>query len=331
MLYPLKFMPLFFDKIWGGQKIKTELNLDFGNLPNCGEAWMLSGFDDNPSVVKNGYLKNNTLPELVEIYMGDLLGEKVYAHFGLLFPLLIKWIDANDDLSVQVHPDDELAKEMYGNVLGKTEMWYIKHADKGATLICGLKDGVSVRQYEEKIAQGRMLSLFKEYDVASNDVYYIPAGTVHALRSGLLLAEIQETSDITFRIYDWDRVDEQKRSRQLHKDEALRAIKFDSADGGKVRYASRENAVNSMVHSPFFQTNFLTLNVPLVRDFSDTDSFVIYICCEGGGTLQVRGAEIVPFVKGEVVLVPAVFDDVVVAPAGGGVVLLETYLTNIVN
>ncbi|MDR2556304.1 MAG: class I mannose-6-phosphate isomerase, partial [Bacteroidales bacterium] len=308
MLYPLKFKPLFFDKIWGGQKIKTELNLDFGKLPNCGEAWMLSGLDDNPSVVKNGYLKNNTLPEIIEIYMGDLLGEKVYARFGQLFPLLIKWIDANDDLSVQVHPDDELAQEMYGNVLGKTEMWYIKQADKGAKLICGLKDGVSSQQYEEKVASGQMLSLFKEYDVAGGDVYYIPAGTVHALRSGLLLAEIQETSDLTFRIYDWDRVDEHGHSRQLHKDEALRAIKFEGTDGGRVRYAERENAVNSMVHSPFFQTNYLTLNAPVTRDFSETDSFVIYICSEGSGVVQVSGAKsaknaesagATPVVKGE--------------------------------
>ncbi|MDR0763443.1 MAG: class I mannose-6-phosphate isomerase [Bacteroidales bacterium] len=329
MLYPLKFKPLFFDKIWGGQKIKTELNLDFGSLPNCGEAWMLSGFDDNPSVVTNGYLKNNTLPEIIEIYMGDLLGEKVYSRFGQLFPLLIKWIDANDDLSVQVHPDDELAKEMYGNFLGKTEMWYIKQADKDAKLICGLKDGVSIQQYEENIANGRMLSLFKEYDVASGDVYYIPAGTVHALRSGLLLAEIQETSDLTFRIYDWDRVDEQGNSRQLHKDEALRAIKFKGTDGGRVRYASRENAANSMVHSPYFQTNYLTLNTSLARDFSETDSFVIYICCEGSGILQTQGSEAVSIAKGEVVLVPAIFDEIVITPCGedGRISLLETYLT----
>jgi mannose-6-phosphate isomerase len=327
MLYPLKFKPLFFDKIWGGQKIKTELNLDFGKLPNCGEAWMLSGLDDNPSVVKNGFLKNNTLPELIEIYMGDLLGEQVYASFGQLFPLLIKWIDANDDLSVQVHPDDKLAKDMYGNVLGKTEMWYIKQADKEAKLICGLKDGVSAEIYKEKVAKGQMLSLFKEYDVTDGDVYYIPAGTVHALRSGLLLAEIQETSDLTFRLYDWDRVDKNGQSRELHKDEALRAIKFEGTDGGRVRYASRKNTVNSMVHSPFFQTNYLTFDIPLTRDFSDTDSFVIYICCEGGGVIQTPNTEAVPFVKGEVVLVPAVFDEAVIAP-DCGTVMLETYLTH---
>jgi mannose-6-phosphate isomerase len=326
MLYPLKFKPLFFDKIWGGQKIKTELNLDFGNLPNCGEAWMLSGFDDNPSVVQNGFLKNNTLPELIEIYMGDLLGEKVYSHFGQLFPLLIKWIDANDDLSVQVHPDDELANEMYGNVLGKTEMWYIKQADNGAKLICGLKDSISMQQYEESVANGRMLSLFKEHDVTAGNVYYIPAGTVHALRSGLLLAEIQETSDLTFRIYDWDRVDNHGNSRKLHKEEALRAIKFDGTDSGRVRYASRKNAVNSMIHSPFFQTNYLTLNTQFTHDFSDLDCFVVYICCEGGGVVRTTGAENVAFVKGEVVLVPAVFDEVVIVPDGGGAVLLEVYL-----
>jgi mannose-6-phosphate isomerase len=184
-----------------------------------------------------------------------------------------------------------------------------------------------MKQYEEKVAEGRMLSLFKEHDVADGDVYYIPAGTVHALRSGLLLAEIQETSDLTFRIYDWDRVDGQGQSRELHKEEALRAIKFDGVDSGKVRYASRENAVNSMIHSPFFQTNYLTLNAPLVRDFSDTDSFVVYICSDGSGVVQARGAEALPIVKGEVVLVPAVFDEVVITPDDKNkIIILETYL-----
>ncbi|MDR1973753.1 MAG: class I mannose-6-phosphate isomerase [Bacteroidales bacterium] len=323
-LYPLKFKPLFFDKIWGGQKIKTELNLDFGTLPNCGEAWMLCGFDQTDSVVANGALKDNTLSELVEIYMGELVGEKVYQKFGLLFPLLVKWIDANDDLSVQVHPDDELAQEMYGNVLGKTEMWYIQDAEKGAKLICGLKDGVNKDTYIAGVA-GRTLSLLREHNVNKNDLYYIPAGTVHALQSGLLLAEIQEASDITFRIYDWDRRDEHGHERQLHKEEALKAIKFEGTDAGLVRYAKKENVVNSMLYSPFFQTNYLNITETFERDLSDTDSFVIYLCGDGAGVLHTPNAEDVAIKKGELVLIPAICDEVKITPSPT-LTLLETFM-----
>ncbi len=336
MLYPLKFKPQFFEKIWGGQKIKTELGLDFGNMPNCGEAWMLSGLEENPSVVENGFLKDNTLDELVEVYMSDLVGEKVYKKFGLLFPLLIKWIDANDDLSVQVHPDDELAHKLYGNTLGKTEMWYIQNASPDAKLICGLKDGVSKEMYEQRANDNKILSLLKEFKVTSQEAYYIPAGTVHSLRSGILLAEIQEASDLTFRIYDWDRRDKSGKEREMHKEEALKAINFDAGDnedeGGKVRYARNENIPNSMVYSPFFQTNFLTLSQPIVRDFSEQDSFVVYLCSEGSGVVKVGGnAEGVTIKKGEVMLIPAIFDDVYLLPDTGSdtanLVLLETYLT----
>ncbi|MDR1739226.1 MAG: class I mannose-6-phosphate isomerase [Bacteroidales bacterium] len=348
MLYPLKFKPQFFEKIWGGQKIKTELGLDFGDMPNCGEAWLLSGLEESPSVVENGFLKDNTLDELVEIYMSDLVGEKAYKKFGLLFPLLIKWIDANDDLSVQVHPDDELAREMYGNTLGKTEMWYIQNASPDAKLICGLKNGVSREMYEQRANDNRILSLLKEHKVASQDAYYIPAGTVHSLRSGIILAEIQEASDLTFRIYDWDRKDASGKEREMHKEEALKAINFegsnedkngDNEEGGKVRYARNENTPNSMIYSPFFQTNFLTLSQPIVRDFSEQDSFVAYLCSEGSGVVKVGGnSEGVTIKKGEIMLIPAIFDDVYLLPDTSppdaslpenkkNLVLLETYLT----
>ena len=227
MLYPLKFKPFFKEKIWGGEKIKKVLHRPVGNMDHCGESWEISAIEDNVSVVANGFFaEENDLNELIEIYMGDLLGDKVYDQYGLGFPLLIKYIDATDDLSVQVHPDDQLAQERYG-MNGKTEMWYVIEADKGAGLYVGFKDGVTRDQYWNAVESGTIDQLLRFYPVKKGDVFFIPAGTVHAIGKGVLLAEIQQPSDVTYRIFDWNRVDDQGNSRELHVDEAFDAIHFE--------------------------------------------------------------------------------------------------------
>jgi len=222
-LYPLKFTPIYKDKIWGGNKIKSVLNKDFGGLPNCGESWELSGVDGNVSVVSNGYLAGNTLEELLEVYMGDLAGDEVYEHFGNEFPLLIKFIDANDDLSIQVHPNDEMAAERH-NSYGKTEMWYVLQADKGSKLQSGFNQQVDQEKYLEKLEKTELTDILNFEEVTAGDVFFIPAGRVHAIGRGILLAEIQQTSDITYRIYDYDRRDDKGNPRELHTDLALDAI-----------------------------------------------------------------------------------------------------------
>jgi len=196
-LYPLKFKPIFKDKIWGGEKIKTELGMDYGNLPNCGEVWVISGVDGNQTVVENGFLKDNELNELVEVYMGDLVGEKNFDKFGNEFPLLIKFIDANDWLSVQVHPDDALAaKRNIGQ--GKTEMWFTLGADKSTQLISGFNQEMDKETYLKHLNDGTLKDILNYEDVKKGDVFFIPAGRVHALGPGMLLAEIQQTSDTTY-------------------------------------------------------------------------------------------------------------------------------------
>lgn len=315
-LYPLKFRPVLKDKIWGGNKIKKVLGIDYAPLPNCGEAWMISGVEDNPSIVSNGFLEGNELNELVEIYMGELVGDDLFNRFGLEFPILIKFIDAADYLSIQVHPDDELAaKRGIGN--GKSEMWYILSADKDAELISGFKRDTTREEYLEHLENKKLTTLLNFEKVQAGDVFYMPAGRVHALGPGILLAEIQQTSDTTYRIYDWDRVDDKGKSRELHTEEALEAIDFKAHDDYKSNYKEIKNASSNMVTSPFFITNIIVLDKALAKDYTELDSFVIYICVEGNLVLVHDGEEEkqVSLSKGEAVLVPAVIDRIDLIPS----------------
>jgi mannose-6-phosphate isomerase len=304
ILYPLKFQPIFRDKIWGGQKIKTILNQDFDDLHNCGELWALSGYPGSESIVANGFLAGNELNELVEVYMDELVGEKNHETYGNVFPLLIKILDANDWLSIQVHPDDNLARQR-GLEGGKTEMWYILQADKDAKLISGFNQKVNQQTYLQRVEDKQLSEIMNFEDVKAGDVYYMPAGRVHALGPGILLAEIQQTSDTTYRIYDWDRVDNQGNSRELHLKDAMAAIDFDIADSYKSHYTKKKNETVSLVKSEHFVTNLIDLDVSIEKDFSDLDSFVIYLCAEGVFELDDKVHDKVLLSAGEVVLIPA--------------------------
>jgi len=325
-LYPMKFRPVLKDKIWGGNKLKTALDIDFAPLPNCGEAWVVSGVEDNPTIVANGFLQGNELNELVEIYMGDLTGDDIYNRFGNEFPILVKFIDAADYLSIQVHPDDELAeKRGLGN--GKSEMWYIIDADKDAELITGFRNDTPMDTYISYVKDNRLPELLNKEKVSAGDVFYLPAGRVHALGPGILLAEIQQTSDTTYRIYDWNRKDASGKSRQLHITEALEAIDFKSHDDYKSIYRERKNGSANLVTSPYFTTNLISLDKVLAKNYEEIDSFVIYICVEGQITLVHDGSEEkqVSLSKGEAVLIPAVIDRVDIIPSKPSK-LLEVYI-----
>lgn len=304
-LYPFKFLPLFKNKVWGGNKIKT-LGFDYDPLPNCGELWALSAVKDNESVISNGFLEGNTLNEALEIYMSDLVGEKNYRHFGNDFPLLIKIIDANDRLSIQVHPDNKLARER-GMENGKTEMWYIIEAEKGAEIVDGFKSQVTREEYQKFLDLGHLEDLLHIEYPENGDVFFIPAGRVHALGKGLLLAEIQQSSDTTYRIYDYNRPDADGKLRQLHTAEALDAIDFSPTADGRSHYSYRSNETVKIVECPYFTTNLIALDKPLRKDFSHLDSFVIYLCTEGIGAVKTLDT-ICPVHAGECVLVPAVAD-----------------------
>src|SRR6185503_16792476 len=291
-LYPLKFQTIYKDKIWGGQKIRTYLHKDFGDLPNCGETWEISGVKSDVSVVADGPLKGERLDQLLETYQDELVGQKVYEHFGNIFPLLIKFIDANEDLSIQVHPDDELAKKRH-NSFGKTEMWYVVEADPGSTLIAGFNKELDQQEYLDKFNSGHLTDILNKEDVKSGDVFFLPAGRVHTIGKGLLIAEIQQTSDITYRIYDFDRVDDKGNKRELHVEEALAAIDYHHYAEYKTNYHPKENETVKLVSCPYFTTNLMDFTESTEKDYSGLDSFVIYVCLEGEFTIK-HAADVYP-------------------------------------
>jgi mannose-6-phosphate isomerase len=322
-LYPLKFKPVFKDKIWGGQKIRTVLNQNYSPLPNCGEVWVLSGVEGNQTVVENGFLADNDLNELVEVYMGDLVGDKIYQKFGNEFPILIKFIDANDWLSIQVHPDDKLAWNRHQS-LGKTEMWYILDADHDSELIAGFSKKVDKNSYQKHLENKSLKSIMNFEKVNKGDVFYTPAGRIHALGPGILLAEIQQTSDVTYRIYDWDRIDNAGMMRELHTDLALDAIDFNLYDKYKTPYTDILNETVKLVESPYFTTNLMHLNKALKKDYSQLDSFVIYICAEGA--FEIKCDQIKYTIKlGETILLPAIIENVEIYPSPEAKIL-EVYM-----
>ena len=308
VLYPLKFKPIFKDKIWGGRKIKDVVGLDYGMLPNCGEVWLLSGLWDEQSVVTNGDFEGDEINDLVETFMGDLVGEDVFDKYGEQFPLLIKIIDANDWLSVQVHPDDELA-EKRDIGYGKTEMWYVMQADPGAELVSGFNCEMNRMKYIRVLKDNAIQTVLNHETAEKGDVFYIPAGRVHALGPGILVAEIQQTSDTTYRIYDWDRIDVAGMRRELHIPQSLDAVDFDPVENYKTPYTPVLNKTVPMVDSPYFTTNILTLNGEMAKDYSELDSFVLLMPVEGEISLEWENGSI--FVTtGEVVLIPNVIEKV---------------------
>jgi mannose-6-phosphate isomerase len=322
-LYPLKFKTIYKDKIWGGQKIKTYLHKDFGSLPNCGETWEISGVKSDVSVVASGALEGESLADLLEQYKEELVGKKVYNHFGNIFPLLVKFIDANDDLSVQVHPDDKLAKERH-NSFGKTEMWYIIEADPGSTLITGFNQEMTEQKYVDALNSGHIMDILNKETAVTDDVFFLPAGRVHTIGKGLLIAEIQQTSDITYRIYDFDRVDDKGQKRELHTEEALAAIDYKHYPEYKTQYEPQKNETVKLVTCPYFTTNVLDFDESTSKDYSALDSFVIHVCVEGGYTVKYNN-EAYAVKMGECILLPKSIDKIELETTGG-FKILESYI-----
>ena len=277
-LYPLKFIPQYKERIWGGDNLKKILGKDVpADMARCGESWEISSVEDSVSEVANGYLAGNTLEELIEVYMGDLVGDSIYEKFGVEFPLLIKLIDAQDVLSIQVHPDDEYAEKNH-HAYGKTEMWYVISAEENSEIITGFKKDVTREEYLQSLSNGNLKKLLNVEKAKVGDVYYIPAGRVHAIGKGVLLAEIQQTSDITYRIYDWDRVDSNGKPRELHNDLALDVIDFKEVTNAKWTKPDTVNKTAELASCPYFTVTRLTFTDTIKRNYDLLDSFVIYMC-----------------------------------------------------
>ena len=305
LLYPLKFQPILKERIWGGKKLKTYLN-KITDSPIIGESWEISNVENDVSIVDNGCLKGKSLRELLHKYKSDLVGGKNYERFGDQFPLLIKFIDAKEDLSIQLHPNDSLAKKRH-NSFGKTEMWYVMQANETSNLIVGFNQEMNKQTYLEHLRRNTLKDILNFDEVKQGDTYLIEAGRIHAIGAGVLLAEIQQTSTITYRVYDWDRVDKDGNKRELHNDLAMDAIDFEMENDFRVQYNSAENVSNQMVKNLYFTTSYLHINTQLKKE-NTYDSFIIYMCVNGDVSVVTENhAETLK--KGETLLLPAKIKD----------------------
>lgn len=306
-LYPLKFTPIYKDRIWGGDRLKTVFcRKDIpDNIKKCGESWEISAIEGDISIVSNGFLEGNSIQELIEIYMDELVGNKVYAKFGMEFPLLFKFLDTSDKLSIQVHPNDVVARERH-HAWGKSELWYIVDCKKDAELIVGFNRDISRDEYLEHLNHGELTSILNWEPAKVDDVFYIPAGRLHAILDGFLVAEIQQTSDITYRIFDWDRVDAAGKSRELHTELAIDVLDYsapkDLAYKTEYDITKPETEIEK---TPFFTLNRIDLDRNSVeKDIYDLDSFVVYMCIGGEATIEYDDTSL-PIIKGETVMIPA--------------------------
>jgi mannose-6-phosphate isomerase len=323
-LYPLKFEPILKETIWGGTKLHTKFNKPLIGMSNIAESWEISGVEGNVTVVSNGFLKGNSLNEIIEIYMGDVVGDRVFEKFGHEFPLLIKFIDANQALSIQVHPDDKLAQSRH-NSFGKTEMWYVMQAQEGAELISGFGQNVTAQKYVEAVNNKSIESLLAKHKVTAGDVFFIPAGRVHAIGAGILLAEIQQTSNITYRIYDFDRLDPKGNPRELHTEQALDAIDFKYHDNYKTEYTPIPNESVELANCSYFTTNVIEADKAFGRDYYSLDSFVVLMCMQGRAIIEFGEGSFETVDAGETILIPAELRQIKIVPQAK-LKMLEVYM-----
>lgn len=310
-LYPLKFKPRYYSKIWGGEKIQTYSNHNLTTETHIGESWDISQIKDNESLVLNGLLKDKTLSEIIEMNPIDLLGKVVCKHYGKEFPLLVKLIDADSNLSIQVHPDDRMAKE-YHNSFGKTEMWYVLDADEDAFLISGFTQSISPQEYLDSVENNTIENKLKKFPVQSGDVFYIPAGCVHAIGKGCVILEVQQSSDITYRIFDYNRKDKNGSTRELHTDLASKAIKFENWKSSKIKTTSRNNCETTIIEGHYFENSILEMCEP-ISITNNGDSFKI-ISCTYGNIQLIYNDEKISLQKGESILLPACLSEVQLVP-----------------
>ena len=323
MLYPFTFQPILKKIIWGGSEICPFKGIT-PVQEGIGESWELSHVDGNFSVVAEGELAGKSLDELIQTYGKQLVGGQVMERFGTRFPLLIKFIDARDNLSIQVHPNDELAKARH-NSFGKTEMWYVIKAAPGAALYSGFSKQIDADEYVERVKNNTFMDVLQRYDVAEGDVFFLPAGRVHAIGAGCFIAEIQQTSNITYRIYDYNRKDANGNTRELHTELAKDAIDYTLYPDYRTHYKAHTNATIELAACKYFTTNLLDIDVTMTRDFSELDSFVVYICMGGSVTLEDNKGNKLFIHQGQTVLIPADTTSVTLIPTPSAK-FMETYI-----
>lgn len=318
----IKFRPILKETIWGGDKIPRIRHVRGLEDKRIGESWEISGFDGCESIVDGGTYDGMPLSRLIDTLKGKLVGERNYRCFGNRFPLLIKFIDARQDLSIQVHPDDETALR-HGMANGKNEMWYLLDSEPYASLRCGLKELISPEEIPQKVADGTICDSIAQYNVKAGDCFYIPAGRVHSIGAGCLIAEIQQTSDTTYRLYDYNRRDKSGNLRQIHVEKAAECIDYSVQDDYRAHYRMVKNERVPLVECDYFKTSLYDINHPLRLDYSCLDSFVILVCVKGNGTLTDNDGIVTTLHECETLLVPATTRTLDVK---GNIRILETYI-----
>ncbi len=317
MLYPIKFKSIYKQKVWGGEKIKSLKN-DNSIPEKCGESWEISGVEGDVSIVENGFMKDNTLEELIEVYLGDLVGDKVFEKFGYEFPILVKIIEARENLSVQVHPNDTVAAERHDS-RGKSEIWYILESEKDSKLITGFKNKTNFNELTDAIKNNTLDNIVNQPIIKSSEVYNIPAGRIHSLGKGNMILEIQQTSDVTYRLYDYGRTD-----RELHLELAKDVLDYKKSIKLTEDYERKPDNSNKILKSENFTLNFLPIMNNLEKDYYNIDSFVIYYCVKGELIIK-TGEDITTLKTGETVLIPAMIKNVSLHPKTY-TELIEVYL-----
>jgi mannose-6-phosphate isomerase len=299
--YPITFYPIIKERIWGGTKLHTFLNKKI-EIDNAGESWEISTVSNDVSIANDGFFEGKNLNEIIELYPEEILGKNVLDIYGLEFPLLFKFLDAHQDLSIQLHPNDELAKKRH-NSFGKTEMWYVMQADENARIVVGFKEESNKKEYLKHLEDNTLVTILNEIVVKKGDVFLLETGTIHAIGAGIVIAEIQQTSDVTYRIYDWDRVDANGNSRELHTELALEAINYKKVNS-KINYLKTVNKNNSVIENTYFTTNL----IPLKENYSwekSKEAFTVFMCTEGTFSIVIDD-EVFDYKKGDTVLIPAI-------------------------
>lgn len=322
MLYPLKFKPRFKERIWGGRELERVFGKKLPKGLLFGESWEVSGISGDQSVVCNGVLEGNSIAELIEVYMGDLVGDKVFEKFGEELPLLVKFIDAKEKLSVQLHPSDTLAAERH-NAYGKTEMWYVVDHEPGAMVYLGFNRTISRQECLELLGRGQIESVLQKYEVKKGDVFFIPPGTVHAIGGGVVVVEIQQASDVTYRLFDYNRVDDKGEARELHIDLAMDAIDFVSCQNYKIDVSEHANLAVPIQSCPYFASEITCVDGASERNYAGVDSFVIYVCLEGSCEIICANGAVEPIECGQTALIPSEIEGVVLR---GNAKILESWV-----
>lgn len=325
-LYPFLFEPNLHEIVWGGQKLTKWKGLALKD--HIGESWEVSCVDSSPSVIANGIWAGYTLSEVIAKHPESILGREVSKTYGGKLPLLVKFIDAQKDLSIQVHPDDEMAKRLH-NKNGKSEMWYVLDAEPGAFLYSGFKEKLSAEEYKRKVADGTIVDSLAKHEVKAGDVFYLPAGRVHAICSGILLAEVQQSSDVTYRIYDYNRSGLDGKTRELHTELAAEALNYQVEQEYRTEYLTESNRANRVIESPFFSVRVTEFSDAFHRNLIKYDSFIISMCLKGDCRIKIRstGDEIL-LREGYSCLIPAAIADYDVAPVNGRSKVLDAYIDN---